>query len=198
MFTKNRIGLMMAVLLVVALVLVACQPASQVVEVTRIVTETITEEGQEVVVTSVVTEVEEVVVTATPEPVEEVSMVAPDPTTYVVQTFGDIGTLDPALGYDTASNTPIQNIYETLIWYNGPDPTTYVPLLATEVPSVENGGISEDGMVYTFHSRGCHLPRRRGDDPQRRGLQLPARPVAERPERPAVAVPGADPGLHLR
>ena len=27
------------------------------------------------------------------------------------------------------------------------------PCLATEVPSVENGGISEDGLVYTFHLR---------------------------------------------
>jgi len=27
------------------------------------------------------------------------------------------------------------------------------PALATEVPSVENGGISEDGLVYTFHLR---------------------------------------------
>ena len=68
MFTKNRIGLVLAALLVVALALVACQPQTQVVEVTRVVTETITEEGQEVVVTQVVTEVEEVVVTATPEP----------------------------------------------------------------------------------------------------------------------------------
>jgi len=153
MFTKNRIGLLMAAMLVVALALVACQPTSQVVEVTRIVTETITEEGQEVVVTSVVTEVEEVVVTATPVPVEEVTFAAPDATTYVTQTFGDIGTLDPALGYDTASNTPIQNIYETLIWFNGTDATTYVPVLATEVPTVDNGGISEDGLTYTFHIR---------------------------------------------
>ena len=153
MFTKNRIGLVLAALLVVALGLVACQPQSQVVEVTRIVTETITEEGQEVVVTSVVTEVEEVVVTATPEPVEEAVFVAPDATTYVSQTFGDVGTLDPAIGYDTASNTVIQNVYESLIFYNGADPTTYVPVLATEVPSVENGGISEDGLTYTFHIR---------------------------------------------
>jgi peptide/nickel transport system substrate-binding protein len=153
MFTKNRIGLLLAALLVVALGLVACQPQQQVVEVTRIVTETITEEGQEVVVTSVVTEVEEVVVTATPVPVEEAVFVAPDATTYVNQTFGDPSNLDPALGYDTATNTPIQNIYETLIWYNGPDPTTFIPVLATEVPSVENGGISEDGMTYTFNIR---------------------------------------------
>jgi peptide/nickel transport system substrate-binding protein len=151
MFTKNRIGLVLAALLVMALVLVACQPQSQVVEVTRVVTETVTEEGQTVEVTRVVTEVEEVVVTPTAEPAAPIA--APDPTTYVTQTFGDIGTLDPALGYDTASNTPIMNIYETLIWYNGPDATTYIPQLATEVPSVENGGISEDGLTYTFNIR---------------------------------------------
>ena len=153
MFTKNRIGLVMAALLVLALGLVACQPQSQVVEVTRIVTETITEEGQEVVVTSVVTEVQEVVVTATPEPVEVVGMNAPDPTTLVEMTFGDIDTLDPALAYDTASADPLTHIYETLIWYNFRDGTSYVPALATEVPSIENGGISEDGKTYVFNIR---------------------------------------------
>ncbi|HNS40715.1 MAG TPA: hypothetical protein PKJ56_10795, partial [Promineifilum sp.] len=64
MFSKNRIGLLLAALLVLALGLTACQPQSQVVEVTRVVTETVTQEGQEVVVTKVVTEVEQVVVTA--------------------------------------------------------------------------------------------------------------------------------------
>ena len=143
----------MAALLVLALGLVACQPQSQVVEVTRIVTETITEEGQEVVVTSVVTEVQEVVVTATPEPVEVVGMNAPDPTTLVEMTFGDIDTLDPALAYDTASADPLIHIYETLIWYDFRDGTSYVPALATEVPSIENGGISADGKTYTFNIR---------------------------------------------
>jgi len=151
MFTKNRIGLVLAALLVMGLVLVACQPTSQVVEVTRVVTETVTEEGAQVEVTRVVTEVEEVVVTPTAEPAAPIA--AADPTTYVTQSFGDMDTLDPALGYDTSSNATIMNIYETLIFYNGPDPTTYVPLLATEVPSLENGGISEDGKVYTFNIR---------------------------------------------
>lgn len=56
MLTKNRIGLLLALLLVVALGLVACQPQSQVVEVTRVVTETVTEEGAQVEVTKIVTE----------------------------------------------------------------------------------------------------------------------------------------------
>lgn len=30
---------------------------------------------------------------------------------------------------------------------------TFVPVLATEVPTVENGGISEDGLTWTFHLR---------------------------------------------
>ncbi len=153
MLHNKRLGLYLALFTVLALVLVACQPQTQVVEVTRVVTETIVEEGQEVVVTSIVTETEEVVVTATPEPVEEVSLTAPDPTTYTELLFGDINTLDPALAYDTASSRALDQILEPLIWYNYTDATTYVPMLATEVPSLENGGISEDGMTYTFNIR---------------------------------------------
>ena len=153
MLTKNRIGLLLAMLLVVALGLVACQPQTQVVEVTRVVTETITEEGQEVVVTSIVTEVEEVVVTATPEPVEEVSMAAPDPNTVVIMTIGDMDTVDPALNYETSGGQTIYMVNEGLITYNGQDGTTFVPQLATEVPTAENGGISEDGLTYTFNIR---------------------------------------------
>ncbi len=153
MFTKNRIGLILAALLVLALGLVACQPTSQVVEVTRIVTETITEEGAEVVVTSVVTEVEEVVVTATPAPAEEVVFAAPDPETLVTMVTGDMQTVDPALNYETAGGQTVSMVYETLVWYNGKDGTTFTPVLATEVPSVENGGISEDGLTYTFNIR---------------------------------------------
>ncbi|CUS04078.2 putative Peptide/nickel transport system substrate-binding protein [Candidatus Promineifilum breve] len=153
MLTKNRIGLLLAALLVAALALVACQPTTQVVEVTRVVTETVTEEGQEVVVTSVVTEVEEVVVTATPEPVAEAVFGAADPETLVVMTTGDMDTVDPALNYETAGGQTVSMVYETLIWYNGKDGTTFTPVLATEVPSLDNGGISEDGLTYTFNIR---------------------------------------------
>jgi peptide/nickel transport system substrate-binding protein len=124
---------------------------TQTVEVTRVITETVVEEGQEVEVTRVVSE--EVVVTATPAPEEPVSFTAPDPTTYTTLVFGDINTMDPNLAYDTASAALIQNVMEGLIYFNYTDPTSYIPMLATEVPSAENGGISEDGLVYTFNIR---------------------------------------------
>jgi peptide/nickel transport system substrate-binding protein len=94
-----------------------------------------------------------VVVTATPEPVKPVEFVSDDPTTFTNQTIGDIDTMDPNLAYDTASAGLIQQVMEGLIRFNRTDPTTYVPLLATEVPSLENGGISADGKTYTFNIR---------------------------------------------
>ncbi len=156
MFTKKNSRLM-AVILILGLILVACQPEEVIrevpVEVTRVITETITEEGEQVEVTRVVTEEVLVEVTAEPEEVEEMVLTAPDPETYTTLVFGDIDTMDPALNYDTASGALIMNVAETLIFYNHSDGTSYVPILATEVPTVDNGGISEDGLTYTFHIR---------------------------------------------
>jgi peptide/nickel transport system substrate-binding protein len=79
--------------------------------------------------------------------------VAPQPDTYTQLTFGDIVTMDPSLNYDNASSQLLENVMEGLIYYNHSDATTYVPQLATEVPSLENGLISEDGLAYTFPIR---------------------------------------------
>lgn len=76
-----------------------------------------------------------------------------DPTTFVYATIGDIDTLDPALAYDTASGEIIQNVYEGLIFYKGEATSEFTPQLATEVPTVENGGISADGLTWTWHIR---------------------------------------------
>jgi peptide/nickel transport system substrate-binding protein len=40
-----------------------------------------------------------------------------------------------------------------LIFYDFNDSSKFIPQLATEVPSLENGGISEDGLTYTFNIR---------------------------------------------
>jgi len=76
-----------------------------------------------------------------------------NPDTFVMATIGEPETLDPALCYDSASGEILQNVYETLIWYDRGSASEFVPMLATEVPTVENGGISPGGLNYTFHIR---------------------------------------------
>jgi ABC-type transport system substrate-binding protein len=73
---------------------------------------------------------------------------AKNPTTFTEATFGDADTLDPALSYDTASGNIIQNVYETLIFYDGEKPAEFKPLLAESMPT-----ISADGMTFTFKIR---------------------------------------------
>jgi len=72
---------------------------------------------------------------------------APDPTTYVYDTIGDADTFDPALSYDTSSGEIIQNVYETLVFYDGEATDKFVPQLA------ESWTISDDGTVWTFKIR---------------------------------------------
>lgn len=77
-----------------------------------------------------------------------------NPDTLVLVRFGDPESLDPAYAYDTASSEVILwHVYETLIFFNGGSTGSFVPMLATEVPSVANGGISRDGKTYTFKVR---------------------------------------------
>ena len=70
-----------------------------------------------------------------------------DPTTYVEATFGEPETLDPALAYETSGGEIIQNVYETLIFYDGEATDKFVPMLA------ESWEVSEDGTTYTFKIR---------------------------------------------
>ena len=51
---------------------------------------------------------------------------------FIQQTIGEIDSLDPAWGYDTASGEQVMYIYETLLWYDGESTTDFVPELATE------------------------------------------------------------------
>ena len=62
-------------------------------------------------------------------------------------------TLDPAqVEPGEGGETVILQVYERLLEF-GPSGPDLVPGLATEVPSLENGGISEDGLTYTFKIR---------------------------------------------
>jgi ABC-type transport system substrate-binding protein len=70
-----------------------------------------------------------------------------DPTTFNYVTFGDIETLDPARTYDTFSGQIVQNVYETLVFYDGGATDKFVPQLA------ESWTVSDDGTVWTFTLR---------------------------------------------
>jgi peptide/nickel transport system substrate-binding protein len=90
--------------------------------------------------------------TATPD--FSTGFASKDPTTFVVQEIsGGPQTLDPALAYDSSSGEILQNTYDTLVFFNREKKNELVPMLATEVPSIANGGISADGLTVTFKIR---------------------------------------------
>ncbi|MBW2030199.1 MAG: ABC transporter substrate-binding protein [Deltaproteobacteria bacterium] len=76
-----------------------------------------------------------------------------NPDTFILANYGNLRTLDPAVAYDVTSSQRLWNIYEPLIFFDGPHTDKFKPLLAVEVPSLENGGISADGRTYTFTIR---------------------------------------------
>lgn len=60
--------------------------------------------------------------------------------------------IDPSLADFDTSIAMARNLFATLLRL---DPTTneVLPYAATEVPTLDNGGVSEDGMTYTFNIR---------------------------------------------
>jgi peptide/nickel transport system substrate-binding protein len=76
-----------------------------------------------------------------------------NPDTIIYAAAGGPETMDPHWAYDSASGEVIYQTYDNLINYKGESTAEFVPMLATEVPSVENGLISEDGLTYTFPIR---------------------------------------------
>jgi peptide/nickel transport system substrate-binding protein len=69
---------------------------------------------------------------------------------FVFASYANLQTLDPCMAYDTTSHQRILNIYEPLIFFDGSAVDQYIPVLATEVPSLVNGGISKNGLSYKF------------------------------------------------
>ncbi len=63
----------------------------------------------------------------------------------------NVETLNPLLSESSYETTVLNGVFSQLIRLT--DSADLIPDLAVEVPTVENGGISEDGMVFTFHLR---------------------------------------------
>jgi oligopeptide transport system substrate-binding protein len=76
--------------------------------------------------------------------------------TLTVTFQGEPTELDPAIAWEVESWSIERLTYQTFLTYAsepGQAGTELVPDLATEVPTVANGGISADGKVYTFKLR---------------------------------------------
>ena len=76
-----------------------------------------------------------------------------NPDTYVYLHIGEPDTLDPGYAYDNASGEVLTYIYENLISYDGVNLQKFIPILATEIPTVENGLIQDNGTTYRFPIR---------------------------------------------
>ena len=70
-----------------------------------------------------------------------------------VAMVGEAESFDPVFSYDGLTHGVLLNIYDTLIKFKGSSLTEFEPLIAKEVPTVENGLISQDGKTYTFNIR---------------------------------------------
>ncbi len=76
-----------------------------------------------------------------------------NPDTIVEETIGPIDSLDPAWAYDTASGEVIWQLYDNLVQYDGTSTTKFLPMLSTNVPSLSDGTILDNGTTYVFHIR---------------------------------------------
>jgi peptide/nickel transport system substrate-binding protein len=76
-----------------------------------------------------------------------------DPTTWVETSIGDPETLDPSLTYETGGGEINQNVLDNLVFFKKDAGAEFVPWIATEVPTLDNGGISADGKTVTFKIR---------------------------------------------
>jgi len=73
--------------------------------------------------------------------------------TLVIAHMGEMQSLDPVFSYDGVTQGMMINVYDTLLKFKGSSMTEFLPSVSEQVPSVENGLISKDGMTYTFPIR---------------------------------------------
>jgi peptide/nickel transport system substrate-binding protein len=155
----NRKWQIITLALLAMLVLVACQP--ETVEVTRVVTQTETQQVEvtRIVEGEVVTEIQEVEVEVTREVISEVEVevtaVPAQVQDVIYALYQEPQILNPEIATQTASGEVSAAIVEGLLQpaANG----EYIPELATEVPTEENGGVVYDAetdiLVVTYHLR---------------------------------------------
>jgi len=73
------------------------------------------------------------------------------PQTFRLRLADDPSTIDPQLAAVSGEISVVKQLYRGLFAYD--ERLNVVPAVASELPTKENGGISEDGLTYTFHLR---------------------------------------------
>jgi peptide/nickel transport system substrate-binding protein len=67
------------------------------------------------------------------------------PSSITVEEAAPPVSIDPATSYDIAGGEIIQNVYQTLVFYNGTNTSSFIGVLA------ENWTVEDNGTVYIFH-----------------------------------------------
>ena len=134
---RLRSIVLLFVLVLLAAILIACQPQTQTIEVTRVVDNTIVETRLVEPEPELMEVTREVVVQPTDEPIPQGGDV-------VESTFADASTLNPVLSNDQSSADVIGNMFLGL--------TNLDPVSGSIIGSIaDSWDISDDGLVYTFH-----------------------------------------------
>jgi len=78
---------------------------------------------------------------------------SPGVITELVNSPGGPFSFDPQIDYETTGFEVVVNTQATLLFYNSNSTTVWFPYLASDVPTVANGGITGNFQTYTFHLR---------------------------------------------
>jgi len=155
--SSKRLGLL--ALVVTAMIVAACQPATDQSQVATLQAQLAAAEQGSGNADAVATLQAQLTQAAAAGPATEAlpsfNPTFKDETSYVFYDIGDPETLDPAVHYDTASSDAIRLVYDFLIFYKGSSVTEFAPMLA------EKWEVSADGLTYTFNIRkDVKFPRR--------------------------------------
>jgi ABC-type transport system substrate-binding protein len=78
---------------------------------------------------------------------------SPGVITEVINSPGGPFSFDPQIDYETVGYEVIVNTQGTLLFYDGASTTNWFPYLASDIPTVANGGITDNFKTYSFHLR---------------------------------------------
>jgi len=76
-----------------------------------------------------------------------------NPDTIVSESTGFLTTLDPDWAYDAGSDEVAMQLYDNLVQYDGTSTINLLPMLSTNVPSIADNTILDNGTTYIFHIR---------------------------------------------